>query len=51
MGLLQVFRDKTATVLKSTAIVSYLVQSLPLNRSAVYQWWLVEDGLRLVGFL
>lgn len=38
-------------MLKSSAPVAYLVHAVLLNSSALYQRWVVEEGLILVGFL
>lgn len=51
MWFVQVFSDKTGTTMKSTALVAYPVHVVLLNKSAVYQQWLVGKQLTLVGFL
>lgn len=50
MGFVQLFSDKTATTLKSSAVVVYTVHVVLVSSSAVYWWWFVENGLTLVEF-
>lgn len=51
VGFLQVVSDKTVIMLKSTVLVAYPVYAGLLNSFTLYWWWLVENGLTLVGFL
>lgn len=51
VGFVQVFYDKTGTILKSTTLVAYPVQDFLQNRSVLYRRWLVETVQILVGFL
>lgn len=50
VGFLQVFSGKTGAMVESTALVAPPIHVVLLNSSAVYQWWLVQEGLDLVGF-
>lgn len=50
LGHSQGFRDKIATMSRSTVLVAYPVEVVR-ELSAKYSRWLVESGYALVGFL
>lgn len=49
VGFVKVFFDMTATMLKSTALVPYLIHGVLLNSSAMYRRWRAEYKLTLIG--
>lgn len=51
VSFVQIISDKTATTLKSTALVTYQVHAILLVFSAERQLWLIDGGSTLVGFL
>ena len=48
---IQVFTDKTATSLSSSAFVAYPIHLVVLNTSAERREWLINNGLTILGFL
>ena len=48
---IQVFTDKTATSLSSSASVAYPIHLVVLNTSAERLEWLLNNGLTILGFL
>ena len=48
---IQVFTDKTATSLSSSAFVAYPLHIVVLNTSAERREWLINNGLTILGFL
>lgn len=51
VGYLQVFREKHATMLRSTAFVSYPFHDVLTNCSAAYRRLLIENGRVVVRVL
>lgn len=49
VGCAQMFSDKTAPTLKSTAVVAQPVHRVSLNCSKSQKQWLIDNGLSLVG--
>ena len=51
VSFLQVFTDKTASSLSSTAFTAYPIHVVVLNTTPERREWLINNGLTIVGFL
>lgn len=51
VALIQLFSDKPAKTLKSTASVAYHLNAVLVNVAARGRQWLIDNGPTLVGFL
>ena len=51
VGFLQVFSDKTASTLSSSAFVAYPIHVVFLNTSPSKREWLINNGYSIIGFL
>lgn len=51
VGLVQIFSDKTATMLKSSAYFAYKIYIFLLNTSPQKREWLINDGFTIFVFL
>ena len=51
VGYLQLFSDKTATTLTSSAFVAYPLHAVLLNTTPEEREWLINNGYTIIGFL
>lgn len=51
VGFLQLFSDKTATTLTTSAFVAYPLHEVLLNTTAEKREWLINNGYTIIGFL
>lgn len=50
VSFVQIFSEKTATSLKSTTLVAYLIHVVLFKCTVTYWIWLIKNGLPLIGF-
>lgn len=51
LGHVQNFSDKTVTGLKRAALVVYHMHAALINFTYSFQWWFIENGRSVMGYL